>query len=127
MTTFMSILTIIMVEYLLKIPIIYILLIAIASIIMGIFHSYISIIVDLKRPKLEWNSEYAVVKQNMNLMWPVILGLVNITIIVALAIICNFINSYIFIAVISLIYIFLTIVIRNYIKKNEEKLLEKIY
>ena len=54
MTTFMSILTIIMVEYLLKIPIIYILLIAIASIIMGIFHSYISIIVDLKRPKLEW-------------------------------------------------------------------------
>ena len=127
MTTFMSILTIIMVEYLLKIPIIYILLIVIASIIMGIFHSYISIIVDLKRPKLEWNSEYAVVKQNMNLMWPVILGLVNITIIVALAIICNFINSYIFIAVISLIYIFLTIVIRNYIKKNEEKLLEKIY
>ena len=127
MTTFMSILTIIMVEYLLKIPIIYILLIAIASIIMGIFHSYISIIVDLKRPKLEWNSEYAVVKQNMNLMWPVILGLVNITIIVALAIICNFINSYIFIAVISLIYIFLTIVNRNYIKKNEEKLLEKIY
>ena len=127
MTTFMSILTIIMVEYLLKIPIIYILLIAIASIIMGIFHSYISIIVDLKRPKLEWNSEYAVVKQNMNLMWPVILGLVNITIIVVLAIICNFINSYIFIAVISLIYIFLTIVIRNYIKKNEEKLLEKIY
>ena len=123
----MSIITIIMVEYLLKIPLIYLLLITITSIILGIFQSYASIIIDLKRPKLEWNSEYAVVKQNMNLMWPVILGLVNITIIVALAIICNFINSYIFIAVISLIYIFLTIVIRNYIKKNEEKLLEKIY
>ena len=127
MTTFMSIITIIMVEYLLKIPIIYLLLIAIASIIMGVFHSYISIIIDLKKPKLEWNSEYAVVKQNMNLIWPVVLGLLNITIIVAMACICNFINSYIFITIISLVYVVLTIVVRKYIEKNEEKLLEKIY
>ena len=127
MTTFMSIITIIMVEYLLKIPIIYLLLIAIASIIMGVFHSYISIIIDLKKPKLEWNSEYAVVKQNMNLIWPVVLGLLNITIIVILAYICNFINSYIFITIISLVYVVLTLIVRKYIKKNEEKLLEKIY
>ena len=127
MTTFMSIITIIMVEYLLKIPIIYLLLIAIASIIMGVFHSYISIIIDLKKPKLEWNSEYAVVKQNMNLIWPVVLGLLNITIIVILAYICNFINSYIFITIISLVYVVLTLIVRKYIEKNEEKLLEKIY
>ena len=127
MTTFMSIITIIMVEYLLKIPIIYLLLIAIASIIMGVFHSYISIIIDLKKPKLEWNSEYAVVKQNMNLIWPVVLGLLNITIIVILAYICNLINSYIFITIISLVYVVLTLIVRKYIEKNEEKLLEKIY
>ena len=94
---------------------------------MGVFHSYISIIIDLKKPKLEWNSEYAVVKQNMNLIWPVVLGLLNITIIVAMACICNFINSYIFITIISLVYVVLTIVVRKYIEKNEEKLLEKIY
>ena len=133
MTTFMSIITIIMVEYLLKIPLIYLLLITITSIILGIFQSYASIIIDLKRPKLEWNSEYAVVKQNMNLMWPVLLGIINITIIIVMAIILKFINSYIvinsyiFIALIGLIYLILTKIVRNYIKKNEEKLLEKIY
>ena len=128
MTIFMSIITIIMVEYLLKLPIIYIIVITIASIIMGILQSYISIIVDLKKPKLEWNSEYAVVKQNMNLIWPVILGMLNITVIVILSIVASkFVNSYIFIGVISVIYLLLTILVRSYIKNNIEKLFSKIY
>ena len=69
----------------------------------------------------------------MNLMWPVLLGIINITIIIVMAIILKFINSYIvinsyiFIAIIGLIYLILTKIVRNYIKKNEEKLLEKIY
>ena len=86
MTTIMSVITIIIVEYLFRLPIIYLLLITIAAIMMGILQSYISIIVDLKKPKLEWNSEYAVVKQNMNLIWPVILGLLNITVIIILSV-----------------------------------------
>lgn len=128
MTTFMSILTIIIVEYLLKLPVIYLLLIAIASVFMGGFQSYASIIIDLKRPKLEWNSEYAVVKQNMNLIWPVLLGMLNITIIIVLAIsLEKFINSYIFIIMIAIIYLLLTVAVRKYIQKNVEKLFEKIY
>lgn len=128
MTTFMSILTIIMVEYLLKLPIMYLVLITIAGIIMGVFQSYISIIVDLKRPKLEWNSEYAVVKQNMNLIWPVILGILNITLIVILTLVCrSFINSYIFIMFITVMYLLLIFIVRNYIKNNVNKFFEKIY
>ena len=128
MTTFMSILTVVMVEYLLRIPFVYILLIAIAAIMMGVFQSYISIIIDLKKPKLEWSSEYAVVKQNMNLIWPVILGMLNITIIaILMLLIGNFINSYVFIVVITIAYLVLTVLVRNYIKKNIIKLFEKIY
>lgn len=128
LTTFMNILTIVMVEYLFKLPIIYLLLITIAGIFMGILQSYISIIVDLRKPKLEWSSEYAVVKQNMNLIWPVILGVLNITVLIVLtAVIGNIINSYIFIALIAISYLLLTIVIRNYIKNNITKLFEKIY
>ena len=128
MTTFMSILTVVIVEYLLRIPIVYILLITIAAIMMGVLQSYISIIVDLKKPKLEWSSEYAVVKQNMNLIWPVVLGMLNITIIVILTLLLgNFINSYIFILLIAVVYLLLTMIVRNYIKKNITKLFDKIY
>ena len=128
MTIFMNILTIVMVEYLLKLPVIYILLIAIAGIMMGILQSYISIIVDLKKPKLEWSSEYAVVKQNMNLMWPAILGLLNITVIIILSVVLGkFVSSYILITMIAIVYLLLTIVVRNYIQKNVSKLFEKIY
>ena len=128
MTTFMSILTIVMVEYLFRLPIIYLLLITIASITMGVLQSYISIIVDLRKPKLEWNSEYAVVKQNMNLIWPALLGMLNITILIVLTVVIgNLINSYVFIALITIIYALLTILTRNYIKNNINKLFQKIY
>lgn len=128
MTTIMSVITIIIVEYLFRLPIIYLLLITIAGIIMGVLQSYISIIVDLKKPKLEWSSEYAVVKQNMNLIWPVILGLLNITVIIILSVILGkFVNSYILTIIIAIVYLLLTIVVRDYIQKNVSKLFEKIY
>ena len=128
MTTFMSILTIIMVEYLFKLPVIYLLVITVAGIAMGVLQSYISIIVDLKKPKLEWNSEYAVVKQNMNLIWPVIFGMLNITLLIILTVIVGrFINSYIFIAIIAVVYLLLTMIVRNYIKNNIVKLFTNIY
>ena len=128
MTIFMNIFTIVMVEYLLKLPVIYILLITIAGIMMGILQSYISIIVDLKKPKLEWSSEYAVVKQNMNLMWPAILGLLNITVIIILLVVLGkFVSSYILITIITIVYLLLTVAVRNYIQKNVNRLFEKIY
>ena len=128
MTIFMNIFTIVMVEYLLKLPVIYILLITIAGIMMGILQSYISIIVDLKKPKLEWSSEYAVVKQNMNLMWPAILGLLNITVIIILSVVLGkFVSSYILITIITIVYLLLTVAVRNYIQKNVNRLFEKIY
>ena len=95
---------------------------------MGVLQSYISIIVDLKKPKLEWSSEYAVVKQNMNLIFPVLFSLLNITVIIILSVILgNFINSYILITMIAIIYLLLTMVVRNYIQKNVNKLFQKIY
>ena len=124
----MNIITIIIVQYLFKLPIIYLVLITIAGIAMGILQSYVSIIVDLKKPKLEWSSEYAVVKQNMNLIWPVVLALLNITILIILTVVVGkFINSYILLGLIIVLYSILTVIVRNYIKNNVEKLFEKIY
>ncbi len=128
MTTIMGIISIGIAQYLFRIPILYLLLITIAAISIGMLQSYLMIIVDLKKPKLEWNSEYAVVKQNMNLVWPMFLGLANITIIAVLSYVLeSFINSYIIIGLFILIYLGLTMLVRKYIEKNTNKLFTKIY
>ena len=56
-------------EYILKISILDLIIVFIISMLMNIAQSFIMILVDLKRPKLQWNSEYAVVKQNLNLIF----------------------------------------------------------
>ena len=128
MTTIMGIISIVIAQYLFLMPILYLILITIAMISMGMLQSYLMIIVDLKKPKLDWNSEYTVVKQNMNLIWPMILGVANITIIGVLSyILGSFMNSYIIIGLLILIYLGLTMLVRKYIEKNIDKLFRKIY
>lgn len=128
MTTIMGIISIGIAQYLFRIPILYLLLITIAAISIGMLQSYLMIIVDLKKPKLEWNSEYAVVKQNMNLVWPMFLGLANITIIAVLSyVLGSFVNSFVIIGLFIIIYLGLTMLVRKYIEKNTDKLFRKIY
>ena len=128
MTSIMSIITVIIAGILIKVDILYLLLILITSIIMGVFQSYVLIIVDLKKPKLEWNSEYAVVKQNMNLIWSVVISLISITaLIISGVVLENTFNSFILTGIIALVYLLVTIITRNYINNNINKLMEKIY
>ena len=128
MTSIMSIITVIIAGILIKVDILYLLLILITSIIMGVFQSYVLIIVDLKKPKLEWNSEYAVVKQNMNLIWSVVISLISITVLIILGVVLeNTFNSFILTGIIALVYLLVTIITRNYINNNINKLIEKIY
>ena len=128
MTSIMSIITVIIAGILIKADILYLLLILITSIIMGVFQSYVLIIVDLKKPKLEWNSEYAVVKQNMNLIWSVVISLISITVLIISGVVLeNTFNSFILTGIIALVYLLVTIITRNYINNNINKLIEKIY
>ena len=128
MTSIMSIITVIIAGILIKVDILYLLLILITSIIMGVFQSYVLIIVDLKKPKLEWNSEYAVVKQNMNLIWSVVISLISITLLIILGVFLgNIFSSFILTGIIALVYLLVTMITRNYINNNINKLMEKIY
>lgn len=128
MTSIMSIITVIIAGILIKADILYLLFILITSIIMGVFQSYVLIIVDLKKPKLEWNSEYAVVKQNMNLIWSVVISLISITLLIILGVLLgNIFSSFILTGIIAMFYLLVTIITRNYINNNINKLMEKIY
>lgn len=129
MNIFTNLVTVILVQILLKLPISYLILIFISSIIIAVLQSYLMILVDLKKPKLEWSSEYAVVKQNINLAWPVVMSLANITIIIVISALSNLmaISGYITIGVIALLYLLAVIQVRKYIEKNQVRLFEKIF
>lgn len=75
-----AILTIIVFWIVTRASVIYLITIFACAMLIGCFNSYIMILVDLKKPKLEWDTEYAVVKQNINIMWTAVLGIVEVRI-----------------------------------------------
>lgn len=124
--TIMIILTLVMLQYFLKMPLITLALIFVISMVMSALQSILMLIIDLKKPKLEWDSEYAVVKQNMNLMYPMILSLVNIGVIVLVTMFTGSMGTYVGSGVLLLLYGGLTYLVSNYLYKNQNKLAEKI-
>ena len=126
----MNIVTIIitlgMAEYLLNLPVITLIALFVVATIMGILQSIAMIIVDLKRPKLNWDSEYAVAKQNLNLVFPVLLAMVNIVILVGFVYLLKDINVYMGIGIIGILYIAATVITNKYLYNKQYELADKI-
>ena len=126
----MNIVTIIitlgMAEYLLRLPAITLIALFIVATIMGILQSIAMIIVDLKRPKLNWDSEYAVAKQNLNLVFPVLLAMVNIVILVGFVYLLKDINIYMGIGILGILYIIATVITNKYLYNKQYELADKI-
>ena len=126
----MNIVTIIitlgMAEYLLNLPVITLIALFVVATIMGILQSIAMIIVDLKRPKLNWDSEYAVAKQNLNLVFPVLLSIVNIVILVGFVYLLKDINVYMGIGILGILYIAATVITNKYLYNKQYELADKI-
>ena len=126
----MNIVTIIitlgMAEYLLRLPAITLIALFIVATIMGILQSIAMIIVDLKRPKLNWDSEYAVAKQNLNLVFPVLLAMVNIVILVGFVYLLKDINIYMGVGILGILYIVATVITNKYLYNKQYELADKI-
>ncbi len=114
------------IQYLLHLPVLILLLIFIVSMIMGGLQSILMLIVDLKRPKLNWDSEYAVAKQNLNLIFPMLLSMINIGIIIGLVFLLNNMSAIIGLILVGVIYGILIAVANKYLYKNQEKLASNI-
>ena len=126
----MNIVTIIitlgMAEYLLSLPVITLIALFVVATIMGILQSIAMIIVDLKRPKLNWDSEYAVAKQNLNLVFPVLLAMVNIVILVGFVYLLKDINIYMGVGILGILYIVATVITNKYLYNKQYELADKI-
>lgn len=126
MNIFSTVIVLGVVRYLLPIPITDLIIVFAVSILMNISLSMLCLIMDLKRPKLQWNTEYAVVKQNMNLVFPMIFGTINIGIIIFVNTTLKMYSAYIQLAIITLIYILLNIFVYIYLYKKQYELAKKI-
>ena len=121
-----SIISIVVANIILKLDMLMIVLVFIAAIIMNVAESIILIIIDLKRPKLEWDSEYAVVKQNFNLIFPMIISMIAIFIIILAGVFLTNINVYIGIIILSLIFAIILYFANMYLYKNQNRLASRI-
>ena len=126
MNIFSTVIVLGIVRYLLPISITDLIIVFAVSILMNISLSMLCLIMDLKRPKLQWNTEYAVVKQNMNLVFPMIFGTINIGIIIFVNTTLKMYSAYIQLAIITLIYILLNIFVYIYLYKKQYELAKKI-
>ena len=64
----------------------------------------------------------------MNLIWSVVISLISITVLIISGVVLeNTFNSFILTGIIALVYLLVTIITRNYINNNINKLIEKIY
>lgn len=102
----------------------HLLYIILTTTLINIYTNYMLILIDLKRPKLHWTTEYAVVKQNMNMLFEMIIYVFEIIFILILGNLFKTIE--IFILTVTFVFIFLLIKIRSYLYNNEIKLFKKI-
>ena len=85
------------------------------------------LIVDLKKPKLNWDNEYAVVKQNMNMIYEFALMFLIIITCIVVGFIFRNVNYIIPTTVLTLIFLTSSIILNTYVKRNQGKLFDKIY
>lgn len=109
-----------------KPSLLFLLTVFIINLILLILQTLLMELVDLRKPKLEWTTEYAVVKQNLNLLWLVVLNLLEIGIILIISILLNFTNYLLTAIILIVIHIIITYFVNKYMYKNQNELFNKI-
>ena len=102
-------------------------MIALISLILAFLQNYLMLIVDLKHPKLLWDSEYAVVKQNFNMIFEFAFLFVAGGILWGLWWIFQDANQYLLLSIVFVAFAIVFVAVDRYVKRNQVKLFEKIW
>lgn len=104
----------------------YLIYIFILGTLLNIINTYILLIIDLINPKLEWNTEFAVLKQNNNKIFQYIFTIFIILLLIYFNNIFEKINVDSAIIIIGIILSIIIIFINIFIKIKQKKLFKKI-
>ena len=109
-----------------SINVLYLFLIFVISIFINLINSYLMLLVDLRRPNLDWDTEYAVVKKSDNKIFQYVLMIVNVLFLMYLSSILESVDILIALIGETIIFAILFIIIDRCIKKWQSKLFNKI-
>lgn len=109
-----------------QIGIIEILLIFVISIFINFINSFLMLVVDLRRPILDWDSEYQITKNNPNKIFQYGFMIIMVLVLMYLAKILGGLNVIFSLGIQLLIFMTAFVIINILIKKNIEKLFFKI-
>ena len=110
-----------------NIPIYYGIIVFIISLIINIINTYFMIIVDLKKPNLDWNSEASALKNNENKLYQYVITIITFLILNYFVKILKNISYIKSMIIINIIFFIIFIIIKKYIKNNIKKIFKKIY
>ena len=85
----------------------------------------IKILIDLKNPQITWESEYTMMKQNTNVMYVLFYSLIFVGSFFLLGKIIN--NAILYINIIMWVSIIINVWVSDYLRKNQNKLFEKVF
>ena len=105
--------------------IIYRIVILIISIIITLITEKIKILIDLKNPRIKWDSEYTMMKQNTNVMYELFYTMAFILLFIVLGIIIQ--NIKLYFEIVGIITFIVNIRIGQYLKNNDSKIFERLY
>ena len=94
--------------------------------VISLINSYLMLIVDLRRPDLNWSTEYSVIKKNNNKIFQYALMIVNILFLMYIAKLFEGVNIVIVLISEFLIYFVIFMIIDRSVKKYKNKLFNKI-
>ncbi len=122
----MSLLVIIVINTCIKIPILYSIIVFITSLLINIIYSTIMIIVDIRKPNLDWTNIESITKNNNNKMYRYVITIAIVLILMYFGKIFKSINYNISIIIMNLILIIILIILNIFIKKNIRKIFNKL-
>ena len=109
-----------------SIEIIYMLLILAIGIVINLLNCYLMLIVDLRRPNLDWTTEEAVVRKSDNKLFQYVLLIINTLVLLYIASIFKEINILKALIAELIIYIVVFVIIDRCVKKFQNNLFNKI-
>ena len=104
-----------------------ILMLFLISIVINLINCYLMLIVDLRRPNIDWSTEEAVVKKSDNKLFQYALMIVNILVLLYIGTIFKEIDILIAMIAELAIYTIIFVIIDRCVKKWQVKLFNKIY
>ena len=96
------------------------------AMLLNIINSFLMVIVDLKKPNLDWITETSPIKDNGNKLYQYVTTIIILLLLMYLTKVFNDVNIIISLLAILIIFIIILFIINKYVKNNINKLFEKI-